>query len=170
MKKEWGFSRFISLETFNEYSNGYLVEDCCVFGAEICVINQACKLETLYMVKEPENGIFTWKLENFSSLDKIYYDSEDFTVEKKKWYVLFCGYFMSSYVFGETETCINFIVHILHLILNYSYYSLFALGSYGFFQKEPNVQMANHYPFSYVNVMTRAILQIGNSMSRILYE
>lgn len=35
LKREWGFSRLISLDTFKEASNGYLVDDSCIFGAEV---------------------------------------------------------------------------------------------------------------------------------------
>ncbi|GAY34876.1 hypothetical protein CUMW_013770 [Citrus unshiu] len=34
VKLEWGFDQFIPLEAFNDASNGYLVDDTCVFGAE----------------------------------------------------------------------------------------------------------------------------------------
>ncbi|KAJ4950018.1 hypothetical protein NE237_026850 [Protea cynaroides] len=35
IKKEWGFDQFISLKTFKKCSNGYLVNDECVFGVEV---------------------------------------------------------------------------------------------------------------------------------------
>ncbi|KAF4366719.1 hypothetical protein F8388_020081 [Cannabis sativa] len=35
MKPKWGFARFMDLQTFNNPSNGYLVNDTCKFGAEI---------------------------------------------------------------------------------------------------------------------------------------
>ncbi|KAK9215011.1 hypothetical protein WN944_007014 [Citrus x changshan-huyou] len=37
LKLEWGFDQFIPLEEFNDASNGYLVGDTCVFGAEVLV-------------------------------------------------------------------------------------------------------------------------------------
>ncbi|KAH9685454.1 TRAF-like family protein [Citrus sinensis] len=37
-KGEWGFGKFLDLATFNEPSNGYLVDESCVFGAEVYVI------------------------------------------------------------------------------------------------------------------------------------
>ncbi|XP_059654607.1 ubiquitin C-terminal hydrolase 12-like [Cornus florida] len=52
MKTEWGFDQFLSLDAFNNRSNGYLVNDCCVFGAEVFVIKYAGKGECLSMKKE----------------------------------------------------------------------------------------------------------------------
>ncbi|CAK9311448.1 unnamed protein product [Citrullus colocynthis] len=37
MKTEWGFEKLVSLKTFNDASNGLLVDDCCVFGVDIFV-------------------------------------------------------------------------------------------------------------------------------------
>ncbi|KAK9215013.1 hypothetical protein WN944_007016 [Citrus x changshan-huyou] len=34
LKHIWGFDKFIPLRAFNDASNGYLVEDTCVFEAE----------------------------------------------------------------------------------------------------------------------------------------
>ncbi|KAF4400438.1 hypothetical protein G4B88_023231 [Cannabis sativa] len=39
MKPKWGFARFMDLQTFNNPSNGYLVNDTCKFGAEIFIEN-----------------------------------------------------------------------------------------------------------------------------------
>ncbi|KAK7844155.1 ubiquitin carboxyl-terminal hydrolase 12 [Quercus suber] len=37
MKTEWGFTKFLPLDTFNDVSHGYLVNDCCLFGVEVFV-------------------------------------------------------------------------------------------------------------------------------------
>ncbi|KAF2294675.1 hypothetical protein GH714_014854 [Hevea brasiliensis] len=42
-KTEWGFDKLVSLSAFNDASNGYLVDDCCIFGAEIFVIERTTK-------------------------------------------------------------------------------------------------------------------------------
>ncbi|KAF9596191.1 hypothetical protein IFM89_007509, partial [Coptis chinensis] len=42
-KTEWGFSQLVPLVTFNDPSNGYLVNNTCVFGAEIFVRNNTGK-------------------------------------------------------------------------------------------------------------------------------
>ncbi|KAG6747911.1 hypothetical protein POTOM_047802 [Populus tomentosa] len=84
-KTEWGFDKLLSLETFNDASNGYLFNDCCVFGAEIFVIKPTGKGELLSMVKKPANGSLTWKIEDFSKLDKSSYLSKAFTSGGRSW-------------------------------------------------------------------------------------
>nr|POF23398.1 ubiquitin carboxyl-terminal hydrolase 12 [Quercus suber] len=37
IKMEWGFDKFLPLDSFNFLPNGYLVNDCCVVGAEVFV-------------------------------------------------------------------------------------------------------------------------------------
>ncbi|KAJ6971993.1 hypothetical protein NC653_032528 [Populus alba x Populus x berolinensis] len=85
VKTEWGFDQLLSLETFNDASNGYLFNDCCVFGAEIFVIKPTGKGELLSMVKKPANGSLTWKIEDFSKLDKSSYLSKAFTAGGRSW-------------------------------------------------------------------------------------
>ncbi|KAH9753467.1 TRAF-like family protein [Citrus sinensis] len=58
LKLEWGFDQFIPLKAFNDASNGYLVEDTCVLGAEV---------------------------ENFSKLDKGRQESQVFCAGNQKW-------------------------------------------------------------------------------------
>ncbi|XP_031261665.1 ubiquitin carboxyl-terminal hydrolase 12-like isoform X2 [Pistacia vera] len=41
--QEWGFSRFLDLETFHNPSNGYLIKDTCVFCAEVFVVKNTFK-------------------------------------------------------------------------------------------------------------------------------
>ncbi|KAH0692286.1 hypothetical protein KY285_019383 [Solanum tuberosum] len=40
IKTEWGFSKCISHETFKDPSNGYLVDDKCIFGVDVYVIKK----------------------------------------------------------------------------------------------------------------------------------
>ncbi|KAI6702753.1 hypothetical protein NL676_011889 [Syzygium grande] len=69
-KTQWGFSQFLSLETFQKDSNGYLLHGFCAFGAEVFVLNSTGKEESLTIIKDPPNQRFTWKMKNFSKLDK----------------------------------------------------------------------------------------------------
>ncbi|RZC20227.1 MATH domain and coiled-coil domain-containing protein At3g58370-like isoform X2 [Glycine soja] len=85
MKTEWGFEQLISLETLLDSSNGYHVEDSCLFGAEVFVISRSGKWESLSMVKEPPHGTFTWKIGKFSTLEETYYHSKSFTVGERDW-------------------------------------------------------------------------------------
>nr|XP_023905549.1 uncharacterized protein LOC112017315 [Quercus suber] len=89
IKTEWGFHKFLSLKCFDDLSQGYLVNDCCVFGAELFVHERNAKREVLTMIKEPLNRTMAWKIENFSSLDKVTYCSRIFQVGDVKWKLLF---------------------------------------------------------------------------------
>ncbi|XP_031262923.1 ubiquitin carboxyl-terminal hydrolase 12-like, partial [Pistacia vera] len=53
MKTECGFSKFLDLETFLNPSNGYLIKDTCVFGAEVFVIKNTFKGEFLSKMEDP---------------------------------------------------------------------------------------------------------------------
>uniref|UniRef100_A0A2N9H9T9 MATH domain-containing protein n=1 Tax=Fagus sylvatica TaxID=28930 RepID=A0A2N9H9T9_FAGSY len=88
VKTEWGFNKFLSLDSFNCHCNGYLVNDCCVFGAEVFVHERSGKREFLSMIKDPPNGVMTWKLENFSALNKAAYYSQVFAIGDLKWKLL----------------------------------------------------------------------------------
>ncbi|KAL6129087.1 hypothetical protein ACLB2K_072440 [Fragaria x ananassa] len=75
-KSEWGFAKLITLEAFKNSSNGYLVDDCCEFGAEVFVYSRNSKWESLAMVKEPSDGTFRYEMENFSAKTQSSYDSK----------------------------------------------------------------------------------------------
>ncbi|XP_034904600.2 MATH domain and coiled-coil domain-containing protein At2g05420-like [Populus alba] len=85
MNTEWGFDQLLSLEKFNDASKGYPVNDGCVFGAEIFVIKPTGKGELLSMVKKPANGSLSWKIEDFSKLDKSSYLSKAFASGGRSW-------------------------------------------------------------------------------------
>ncbi|CAI9776383.1 unnamed protein product [Fraxinus pennsylvanica] len=53
LNPEWGFSKFIVKETLTNPSNGFLVDECCVFGAEVFVVKNEGIRETL---TNPSNG------------------------------------------------------------------------------------------------------------------
>ncbi|CAM8899187.1 unnamed protein product [Rhodiola kirilowii] len=83
LKKEWGFARLISLDKFKDADNGYLVNDCCAFGVEIFVLTPGIRSGNMLMVKEPSDGIFTWKLDKFSSLSDVV--TKEFKVQGHQW-------------------------------------------------------------------------------------
>ncbi|GMQ01162.1 hypothetical protein CsSME_00047897 [Camellia sinensis var. sinensis] len=72
-------------DTFNDTSNGYLLEDSCIFGAEVFVIEYAGKGECMSMIKVPKNNTFTWKVDNFSTITDIFLCSDEFKVGERKW-------------------------------------------------------------------------------------
>ena len=65
MMSEWSFTDIVSHDDLKEISNGYLVNDCIILGVEVFVLNNTHKGESLSFVKEPENSLFTWKIDNF---------------------------------------------------------------------------------------------------------
>ncbi|KAI8024625.1 Ubiquitin carboxyl-terminal hydrolase 13 [Camellia lanceoleosa] len=85
MKTEWGFDELVLLNTLNDASNGYLFEDCCVFGAEIFVIKHSGKGECISMIKDPLKGTYTWKIDKFSEIVYENVLSEEFVVGGHKW-------------------------------------------------------------------------------------
>nr|XP_015867875.1 MATH domain and coiled-coil domain-containing protein At3g58370-like [Ziziphus jujuba var. spinosa] len=85
MKKEWGIAQLLPLQTFKNPAFGYLVNDSCVFGVEVLIISYTGNWESISLVKEPNNGAFTWKIENFSKLNELFYYSNVFNVEGINW-------------------------------------------------------------------------------------
>ncbi|KAG5524438.1 hypothetical protein RHGRI_031183 [Rhododendron griersonianum] len=85
MKTEQGFARLLSLENFNNASNGYLVDDSCIFGAEIFVIKSTGNGECVSVVKTSDDNFHSWKLEKFSALNTKRCWSEEFTGARQKW-------------------------------------------------------------------------------------
>ncbi|XP_062146905.1 uncharacterized protein LOC133854671 isoform X2 [Alnus glutinosa] len=84
MKTDWGFAQFLSLCDFCDPSNGYLIDDSCVFGAEVFVTNYTGKGECLSMLSPPITGIRTWSFSRFSSINSEYLLME-FIVGARKW-------------------------------------------------------------------------------------
>ncbi|TYG62877.1 hypothetical protein ES288_D07G267800v1 [Gossypium darwinii] len=85
MKTEWGIAQLLSLDHFNETSNGYLVDDCCSFGVEVFVIKQTGKLERLSMMKQPPNNTITFQLQKYSVPFYERYTSDVQTIGDSKW-------------------------------------------------------------------------------------
>ncbi|CAN6548332.1 unnamed protein product [Malus baccata var. baccata] len=84
-----GIDKLISLKEFTDASNGYLVNDDCVVGAEVfvCKEKRAAKAEFLSMSYYSFTYKHVWNVENFSKLDAKL-DSEPFTVGNKKWKIV----------------------------------------------------------------------------------
>ncbi|XP_059462000.1 uncharacterized protein LOC132190995 [Corylus avellana] len=113
LKTEWGFDQLLFHDTLNDSSNGYLVDDTCVLGAEVFVIKCTGKGESLSMINEPQSNIFTWRIDNFTNMKNAYYDSKHFTVEGRRWKLSLnpkgfgtgAGTCLSLYLYlGDSET------------------------------------------------------------------
>ena len=85
-KHEWGFDEFISLKEFKGSPKGYLVDDTCVFGAEVFVKERIIqKGECLSMIKDAINYKTTWEINKFSKLGAKVCESKEFNAGDQKW-------------------------------------------------------------------------------------
>ncbi|EYU41010.1 hypothetical protein MIMGU_mgv1a026254mg [Erythranthe guttata] len=84
MKSEWGISKFISKKILLDPSNGYLVNDSCVFGAEVFIIKSETVTECLYLKNVDIPYKRDWKIPNFSLQGHVW-QSEQFTAGDQKW-------------------------------------------------------------------------------------
>ena len=93
IKLEWGYDKVIPLKTFNDASNGYLVDDTCVFGAEVFVSKQRSidKEECLALIKDSITKKSVIRFDNYSKLTGESHYSAPFSDGNHKWY-LFMNY------------------------------------------------------------------------------
>lgn len=89
-KTEWGFDEALSLTSFNDVSNGYLVDDSSLFGVEVSVVNYANKGECVSSIEEPKSGASTWTISDLYALPDGENCSDDFDVGGYKWYARTC--------------------------------------------------------------------------------
>jgi speckle-type POZ protein len=89
MLRSPGFDKLMPLEEFTDDCNGYVVDDTCVFGAEVFVCKERTKgkRERLLRIDNAVMYKQVWKVENFSKLDAPYYESEPFNAGDQKWYL-----------------------------------------------------------------------------------
>ncbi|EYU25596.1 hypothetical protein MIMGU_mgv1a020961mg, partial [Erythranthe guttata] len=72
MKFEWGLSKLISKEILSDPSNGYLVNDTCVFGAEVFVIERHAAVECLSLDNVDTRYKHDLKISDFSKLEETW--------------------------------------------------------------------------------------------------
>ncbi|KAM5568460.1 hypothetical protein ABKV19_016161 [Rosa sericea] len=85
-----GFDKLIRLKEFTDISNGYLIDDKCVFGAEVfvCKERKTGRAECISRIKSPYMYKHVWKLENFSKLNAQFYHSKPFSAEGLNWTII----------------------------------------------------------------------------------
>nr|KYP71336.1 Ubiquitin carboxyl-terminal hydrolase 12 [Cajanus cajan] len=88
LKTEWGIAKFVDIDTFNDPSNGYLMDDTCVFGVEVFVVKTMDKGDCLSMFHGPITCSHSWKLNRFSFANLDEYESESFVGGNYKWKLL----------------------------------------------------------------------------------
>ncbi|XP_037495311.1 BTB/POZ and MATH domain-containing protein 2-like [Jatropha curcas] len=111
LKTENGFDQLISLEMFSDPSNGYLVNDCCAFGAEVHVIKYEGKGEKFSIIREPANGTYTWKIQKFSTFPEGQQFSQEFTVAQHNDFRI-----LELYPKGDSRAKGKFLSLFLHLL------------------------------------------------------
>ncbi|KAK9934085.1 hypothetical protein M0R45_021242 [Rubus argutus] len=89
MLRSPGFDKLMALEEFTDDSNGYVVDDTCVFGAEVFVCKERTKGRRERLLRI-HNATYkqVWKVNNFSKLNAPYYESEPFNAGNQKWKVM----------------------------------------------------------------------------------
>ncbi|TYG99652.1 hypothetical protein ES288_A10G212200v1 [Gossypium darwinii] len=87
LKHQWGFDQLIPIRSFNDVSNGYLLDDTCVFGAEVFITKETSsgRAECLSVMKDAIGCKHVWKIENFSKLESEYSESQAFFSGDQKW-------------------------------------------------------------------------------------
>ncbi|KAL6193561.1 hypothetical protein ACLB2K_034645 [Fragaria x ananassa] len=87
-----GFDKLIPLEDFTDVSNGFLVDDTCVFGAEVfvCKERRTGKGQCLARMKGASVCKHVWKVDKLSSLGAQSYCSEPFTAGDYNWEIQLC--------------------------------------------------------------------------------
>ncbi|CAI9765794.1 unnamed protein product [Fraxinus pennsylvanica] len=110
MKLQWGFDKFIPLSIFNDPQEGYLVNDTCVFGADVYVTREkhTGKGEILSMIKDAISYKHTWNVNNFPTLTVKCRDSEPFNAGHQTWKI-------QLYPKGKDSESSNFISLFLAL-------------------------------------------------------
>ncbi|KAF2320498.1 hypothetical protein GH714_027735 [Hevea brasiliensis] len=135
-KTENGFDQLISLKMFNDSSNGYLVDEHCVFGTEVHVNKYEGKGERFSIIEEPDNGAFTWKIERFSKLQKGRNFSKEFSVAKHNWRLML-------YPKGDSMARGNSLSLFLQLLNNSAHPQLRVYAEYKLTVKD-QVQESHH--------------------------
>ncbi|GLT60240.1 hypothetical protein SLA2020_330130 [Shorea laevis] len=87
LRNQWGFDQFLPLRTFNDVASGFLVDDACVFGAEVFVTKEMStgKGESLLMIKDATSSKHIWRIDSFSTKQSECYDSQTFFSGDNKW-------------------------------------------------------------------------------------
>ena len=100
MKLERGFDNFIPLKIFNDDGNGFLVDDTCVFGAEVFVCKERStgEGECLRMIKDPIMYKHTSWITGYSKLGSECRESNIFIAGSQKWYTPVSCLFVYLYV------------------------------------------------------------------------
>ncbi|KAL3641548.1 hypothetical protein CASFOL_012363 [Castilleja foliolosa] len=107
LNPQWGFKKFISKRNLTDPSNGYVVDDKCVFGAEVFVNENKAVIECMSLKSIQYKQKF--KISNFSTL-KAKWVSTKFTVGGHLWTIE-----VYPYGFGE-EIGHSLSIYLRHFV------------------------------------------------------
>lgn len=86
LRKVWGLSQVLPLETFNDPKNGYIFEgDQCEFGVDVLVAPPLTKWEVVSFDQQIPNFKFSWTLKKFVELKENFCASNKFSVGGREW-------------------------------------------------------------------------------------
>lgn len=88
VQDEMGFRNFIDLKTFKSSSNGYLVNESCMFGVKILQVVPIKTNTECFQPVEKISHEYAWKIENFSKLDKKSSHEKKFTAGNYLWSIV----------------------------------------------------------------------------------
>lgn len=86
-KKEWGITKLVSRVVFDDPAKGYLVNDKCIFGVEVFVLDSMFTKESLGL-SVGAGKTFTWRISDYSDLGSEVCYSEEFFACSFKWLLI----------------------------------------------------------------------------------
>eukprot|EP00898_Chlorokybus_atmophyticus_P004102 jgi/Chlat1/4693/Chrsp3S05628 len=69
--KDWGWREFVTLTSLFDQDAGFLVNDACVFSAEVLILKETAEVLTLKDTSAFGEQCFTWRVENFMAFKDI---------------------------------------------------------------------------------------------------
>lgn len=84
-RSAWGISEFIPKKVMMDPSNGFLINNNCVFGAEVFIIKKFAMSECLSIKSATIPYMCNWRISNLSKLGHCW-TSEEFVGEGLKWF------------------------------------------------------------------------------------
>ncbi|XP_019152446.1 PREDICTED: uncharacterized protein LOC109149240 [Ipomoea nil] len=127
LKTEWGITKLVSRYVFDDAANGYLVNDKCVFGVEVFLLDSNFAEECLSLCVEVDKT-FTWIVTDYNNLGSEVHYSYEFPVASFKWQLLlyplgngeFSGTHLSLFLglVDEKIACSKLLVHCMLCVRN----------------------------------------------------
>nr|GLL18006.1 uncharacterized protein LOC109149240 [Ipomoea trifida] len=137
LKTEWGIPKLVSRAVFDD---GYLVNDKCVFGVEVFLLDSQFEEECLSMSVEVDKT-FTWIVSDCTKLGDETHYSYEFPAASYKWWIrLSVGEHLSLFLelVDEKITCTKLFVHFMLCVRNQKSEKLKEKRTCAFFTAKSN--------------------------------